>query len=336
MAVGNPDSWIAQLRECKYLPEEDMMVLCEQVRQIMLEESNIQPVSSPVTVCGDIHGQFWDLLELFRVGGDLPETSYIFMGDFVDRGFFSLETLSYLMALKARYPSRITLLRGNHESRQITQVYGFYGTCPSLTKDECMQKYGSASVWKSCCQVFDYLNLAAIIDGRVLCVHGGLSPELRSLDQMRTIMRLQEVPHEGPFCDLMWSDPEDIETWSVSPRGAGWLFGRLVTKEFNHLNGLELIARAHQLVQEGYKLMHDNNIVTVWSAPNYCYRCGNVASVFEVNDLVSPDSIAKEAELAESQTNESRFNETNFKIFDAVPDQEHLHPTRNTASQYFL
>merc|ERR1712080_433899 len=133
-----------------YLPEEDMMVLCDQVRQIMLEESNIQPVSSPVTVCGDIHGQFWDLLELFRVGGNLPDTSYIFMGDFVDRGFFSLETLSLLLALKARYPGRITLLRGNHESRQITQVYGFY--------DECMQKYGSASVWKNCCQVFDYLN----------------------------------------------------------------------------------------------------------------------------------------------------------------------------------
>lgn len=324
MAVGNPDTWIAQLRECKYLPEEDMMLLCDQVRQIMLEESNIQPVSSPVTVCGDIHGQFWDLLELFRVGGNLPDTSYIFMGDFVDRGFFSLETLSLLLALKARYPGRITLLRGNHESRQITQVYGFY--------DECMQKYGSASVWKNCCQVFDYLNIAAIIDGRVLCVHGGLSPELRSLDQIRTIMRMQEVPHEGPFCDLMWSDPEEIETWSVSPRGAGWLFGRMVTKEFNHLNSLDLIARAHQLVQEGFKLMHDNSIVTVWSAPNYCYRCGNVASVFQVDDLLDPKSQAQQDEAQE----ESRFNPSHFKIFDAVPDQERTHPARSTASQYFL
>lgn len=299
-----------------------MKQLCEQVRQIMIEESNIQPVSSPVTVCGDIHGQFWDLLELFRVGGDPPDTSYIFMGDFVDRGYFSLETFSLLMAFKARFPDRITLLRGNHESRQITQVYGFY--------DECMQKYGSATVWKSCCQVFDYLNIAAIIDGRVLCVHGGLSPELRSLDQIRTIMRLQEVPHEGPFCDLMWSDPEEIETWSVSPRGAGWLFGRMVTKEFNHLNGLELIARAHQLVQEGFKLMHDKNIVTVWSAPNYCYRCGNVASVFQVDDLLEIDSSEKADEK------NSRFGPSHFKIFDAVPDQERMLPTRNAASQYFL
>lgn len=110
----------------------------------------------------------------------------------MDRGYFSLETFSLLMALKARHPSRITLLRGNHESRQITQVYGFY--------DECQRKYGNANVWKSCCQVFDYLNLAAIIDGRVLCVHGGLSPDVRTLDQIRIIARAQEVPHEGAFC----------------------------------------------------------------------------------------------------------------------------------------
>lgn len=155
----------------------------------------------------------------------------------------------------------------------------------------------------------------------MLCIHGGLSPELRTLDQIRTIMRMQEVPHEGPFCDLMWSDPEDIETWSVSPRGAGWLFGRQVTKEFNHLNGLELIARAHQLVQEGFKMMHDKNIVTVWSAPNYCYRCGNLASVFQVDDLLDAENLQKEAqettEAAKEEDNATRFGASHFKIFDA-------------------
>lgn len=177
--------------------------------------------------------------------------------------------------------------------------------------------------------------LTQIIDGRVLCVHGGLSPELRSLDQIRTIMRVQEVPHEGPFCDLMWSDPEDIETWSVSPRGAGWLFGRQVTKEFNHLNGLELIARAHQLVQEGYKMMHDENIVTVWSAPNYCYRCGNVASLFQVDDLLEVDDLKEESKGSQDD-DASRFGPSHFKIFDAVPDQHQMQPARSTASQYFL
>ncbi|KAF9241302.1 Metallo-dependent phosphatase-like protein [Melanogaster broomeanus] len=255
----DPDKWITQLMACQHLPEADMKILCDTVRSILMEESNIQPVSSPVTICGDIHGQFWDLLELLRKGGKIPETSYIFMGDFVDRGHYSLETVSLLLALKARYPDRVTLLRGNHESRQITQVY-----------DECQQKYGSAAVWKACCNVFDYLNLAAIIDGETLCVHGGLSPDIRTLDQIRVLSRAQEIPHEGAFCDLMWSDPEDIDTWAVSPRGAGWLFGGSVTREFNHTNALTLIARAHQLVQEGYKYI----------APNYCYRCGNMASRF--------------------------------------------------------
>lgn len=146
----------------------------------------------------------------------------------------------------ARYPERIVLVRGNHESRQITQVYGFY--------EECQQKYGNASVWKACCHVFDFLVLAAIVDGEVLCVHGGLSPEIRTIDQIRVVARAQEIPHEGAFCDLVWSDPEDVETWAISPRGAGWLFGDKVATEFNHVNGLKLIARAHQLVNEGYKV----------------------------------------------------------------------------------
>lgn len=117
----------------------------------------------------------------------------------------------------------MTLLRGNHESRQITQVYGFY--------EECMRKYGNANPWKYCVEVFDYLNLAAVVDGRVLCVHGGLSPAISSIDQIQVLERVQEVPHQGAYCDLMWSDPEDIGGWAVSPRGAGFLFGSNVTSE---------------------------------------------------------------------------------------------------------
>ena len=212
------------------------------------------------------------------------------------------------MCLKARWPERITLLRGNHESRQVTtraahararavnagltrrwaaggrsgiaqvtQVYGFY--------DECVRKYGNVNPWRYCvearsaaararsdrfaardpaaaaaarrarnAQVFDHLSIAALVDNRVLCVHGGLSPQIRTVDQIRTIERVQEIPVQGSFCDLMWSDPEEsTDTWRISPRGAGYVFGAKVATEFNRANGLELIARAHQLVMEGYK-----------------------------------------------------------------------------------
>ncbi|KAI7151431.1 Metallo-dependent phosphatase [Hortaea werneckii] len=395
---AGPDEWLSQAKLCRYLPEADMKRLCETVKECLMEESNIQPVSAPVTVCGDIHGQFYDLLELFNVAGGMPgevdernmalkaeqarlesakspsrvsnkrpegqakdeeesrgrirsrslgqdddddyeegedsedsgvgvrspgasrsksksatdyangKQNFIFLGDFVDRGYFSLETFTLLMCLKAKFPDKITLVRGNHESRQITQVYGFY--------EECQQKYGNASVWKSCCQVFDFLALAAIIDGKVLCVHGGLSPEIRTLDQIRVVARAQEIPHEGAFCDLVWSDPEEVDTWAVSPRGAGWLFGDKVSSEFNHVNNLQLIARAHQLVNEGYKYhFQSQDVVTVWSAPNYCYRCGNVASIMTLGEDLEPD----------------------FKIFSAVPDHRRAVPAgRAGRGEYFL
>jgi serine/threonine-protein phosphatase 6 catalytic subunit len=269
-ASSDISKYLACLLAGTPLTETQLLHLCTVVKAILIEECSVTPVSSPVCVCGDIHGQFYDLLELFRVGGEASlecaslTTSYIFMGDFVDRGHNSVETLLLLLCLKALHPSQITLLRGNHESRQITQVYGFY--------DECIRKFGNANAWSICVDLFDYFAIAALIDGTVLCVHGGLSPEIRTLDQMRSIDRLQEIPHEGPFCDLLWSDPEDIkEAWQISPRGAGYLFGDKVTSEFNQVNGLQLVARAHQLV-------------TVWSAPNYCYRCGNVASILMVGE----------------------------------------------------
>ena len=145
------DGWIAALRKCEPLEEDDVKRLCQMAIEILVEESNVQTIDSPVTICGDIHGQFYDLLELFKVGGDCPDTNYLFMGDFVDRGFYSVETFLLLLALKVRYPDRMYLIRGNHECRQITQVYGFY--------DECLRKYGSVNVWRYCTDVFDYLSL---------------------------------------------------------------------------------------------------------------------------------------------------------------------------------
>lgn len=301
------DRQIEQLHRCEHISEAEVRALCQKAMEVLMEESNVQRVDAPVTICGDIHGQFYDLKELFKVGGDVPNTNYLFMGDFVDRGFYSVETFLLLLALKVRYPDRITLIRGNHESRQITQVYGFY--------DECLRKYGSVNVWRYCTEIFDYLSLSALIEEKVFCVHGGLSPSINTLDQIRLIDRKQEVPHDGAMCDLMWSDPdEDIDGWGLSPRGAGYLFGANVVKQFCETNGLDLIARAHQLVMEGYKHLFDQTVVTVWSAPNYCYRCGNVAAILELDE----------------------HRNTNFKIFNAAPQETRGIPSKKPAPDYFL
>jgi serine/threonine-protein phosphatase 6 catalytic subunit len=186
----------------------------------------------------------------------------------------------------------VTLLRGNHETRGISGVYGFY--------EECIKKYGNANPWKYCVEVFDHLGLGAVIEGKIFCIHGGLSPNLKMLDQIRLIDRRMEVPSDGPYADLMWSDPMNNLAWSRSPRGAGWLFGALPTNEFNHLNGLDLVARAHQLVMDGYQYWFpENSLVTVWSAPNYCYRCGNIASILNFDENL----------------------ERSFDIFEAAQDQ---------------
>jgi serine/threonine-protein phosphatase 4 catalytic subunit len=294
------------LSNCQIIKETEVKQLCTKAKELFVEEGNVQLTSAPCTIVGDIHGQFYDLKELFRVGGNIPDTNYVFMGDFVDRGFYSVETFLLLLCLKVRYPDRVVLTRGNHESRQITQVYGFY--------DECLRKYGSVNVWRYCTEVFDYLPLAALVEDKVFCVHAGLSPSINTLDQIRTIDRRQEVPHDGAMCDLLWSDPEDIDGWGLSPRGAGYLFGADVVGQFNTANHLDLIARSHQLVMEGYKSMFSDALVTVWSAPNYCYRCGNVASILELDEHLNK----------------------NFKIFEAAPEGERGIPARKQAPEYFL
>ena len=227
------------------LSEADIKVLCEKARDILNGETNVQPVRCPVTICGDVHGQFWDMMELFRIGGRLPETNYLFMGDYVDRGLHSLETATLLVLLKVRYRDRITILRGNHESRQITQVYGFY--------DECLRKYGSTNVWKYFTDLFDYFPLTALVENQIFCLHGGLSPSIDTLDQINQLDRHQEVPHEGPMCDLLWSDPDDRSGWGISPRGAGYTFGSDISEQFLHSNKISLVARAHQLTMTVYR-----------------------------------------------------------------------------------
>ena len=276
--MSNVDKYIEKLEQGESLLEREVKFVCEKVKEILVEESNVKHITPPVTVVGDIHGQLYDLLELFRTGGPLPDTNYLFLGDYVDRGYYSVETISLLVCLKLRYPNRMTMLRGNHESRSISQIYGFHA--------ECVRKYaGSTLVWQHFMDIFDYLTISATISDSIFCVHGGLSPSIHSLDQMRLLQRFGEVPHEGPISDLLWSDPEPNKLgWNVSARGAGYTYGEDMVAFFLHNNAMQHMLRAHQLCLEGYQILFHDMLSTVWSAPNYCYRCKNVASILEVDE----------------------------------------------------
>lgn len=270
------DSYINDLYQCKFLPEDAVKSLCEKAIEILEKEPNIVQVQTPVTISGDVHGQFFDLMELFKAGGKPPDTNYLFLGDYVDRGYHSIETVTLLIALKVKHKDQVTLLRGNHEGRKITQVYGFY--------DECVKKYGDTKVWRYFTDLFDYLPLSAVVGGQLFCLHGGLSPHIETLADVAELDRIIEVPDSGPICDLLWSDPSEETGFGVSPRGAGFSFGEDVTKKFNYKNNLSATVRAHQLVMDGYSKTHQDQLITVFSAPNYCYRCGNLGGLLDIDD----------------------------------------------------
>ncbi|KAJ3410538.1 putative serine/threonine protein phosphatase, partial [Chytridiales sp. JEL 0842] len=237
------DSYISRLFNRELLEPHVIQELCERTKEVLLDEGNVRSVKAPVVVVGDVHGQFYDVLEIFRITGEPPHTNYIFLGDYVDRGYYSIETISLLTCLKLRYPQRITLID--------SEVY--------------------------------------------------LPPTLETLEQPLLTTTTPEIPHEGPMADLVWSDPvphhppnststlpsnaDDKSTdFSLSPRGAGYLFGPIVTSQFLHTSALSHLTRAHQLCMEGYQILFDDLVSTVWSAPNYCYRAGNLASVMEVGE----------------------------------------------------
>lgn len=288
------DAWLETLRQGKLLPPHVIQFVCTRLTYLLAGDSNVHNISSPVTVVGDVHGQFYDVLEIFKIAGPVPNTNYLFLGDYVDRGAFSVETISFLACLKLRHPNRISLIRGNHESRQTTMTYGFY--------QECMKKYGNSAVWTWFMDMFDYLPLAALIDDEVFGTHGGLSPSIHTIDQIRVLDRIQEIPHHGPVCDLMWADPDtdNNDGFKESWRGAGYTFGEDELRKFNHINGLSYFLRAHQLCMEGYQELW-GCFATVWSAPNYCYRFGNLAALAHISSHDKPQFTVFEAAPANAR-----------------------------------
>ncbi|AQK80540.1 putative serine/threonine protein phosphatase superfamily protein [Zea mays] len=263
--------------------------LCATAKDVFLSQPNLLELEAPIKICGDVHGQYSDLLRLFEYGGYPPDANYLFLGDYVDRGKQSIETICLLLAYKIKYPENFFLLRGNHECASINRIYGFF--------DECKRRF-NVRIWKIFTECFNCLPVAALIDDKIFCMHGGLSPELKNMDQIRNISRPVDVPDVGLLCDLLWSDPDkEIVGWGENDRGVSYTFGADIVAEFLQKHDLDLICRAHQVVEDGYEFFANRQLVTIFSAPNYCGEFDNAGALMSIDDsLVCSFQILKPSE----------------------------------------
>ena len=271
-----------------YLREEDIVFLCRKCKEIFMSQPMLLEIQCPVNICGDTHGQYHDLLRLFEVGNFPPESNYLFLGDYVDRAKQSIETMSLLMCYKILYPECFFLLRGNHECASLNRIYGFY--------DECKRRY-SVRLWRTFSDLFSCMPVAAVIEDKIFCMHGGLSPDLQHMSQILQIQRPIDVPDEGLLCDLLWADPDgNVSGWGRNPRGVSYLFWHDVVDGFLEKHELDLICRAHQVVEDGYEFQSNRQLVTLFSAPNYCGEFNNAGAMMCVNeDLVCSFRVLKPA-----------------------------------------
>ncbi|KAL9041472.1 MAG: hypothetical protein Q9214_004100 [Letrouitia sp. 1 TL-2023] len=257
------------------LKNAEITAICNAARELFLNQPALLELSAPVKIVGDIHGQYTDLIRLFEMCGFPPNANYLFLGDYVDRGKQSLETILLLFCYKLKFPENFFMLRGNHECANVTRVYGFY--------DECKRRC-NIKIWKTFVDTFNCLPIASIVAGKIFCVHGGLSPNLAHMDDIRQIARPTDVPDYGLLNDLLWSDPADMETdWEANERGVSYCFGKKVIMKFLQDHDFDLVCRAHMVVEDGYEFFQDRILVTVFSAPNYCGEFDNWGAVMSVS-----------------------------------------------------
>ncbi|MGH0135220.1 UNVERIFIED_CONTAM: hypothetical protein FKN15_061009 [Acipenser sinensis] len=287
----NIDSIIQRLLEVKgsrpgknvQLTENEIRGLCLKSREIFLSQPILLELEAPLKICeqlpvpGGLRGPR-EAVPRNHLGGFPPESNYLFLGDYVDRGKQSLETICLLLAYKVKYPENFFLLRGNHECASINRIYGFY--------DECKRRY-NIKLWKTFTDCFNCLPVAAIVDEKIFCCHGGLSPDLQSMEQVRRVMRPTDVPDQGLLCDLLWADPDkDVLGWGENDRGVSFTFGADVVAKFLHKHDMDLICRAHQVVEDGYEFFAKRQLVTLFSAPNYCGEFDNAGAMMSVDETL--------------------------------------------------
>lgn len=283
------------LKEGRIHPNDAIKII-RQARDLFKKENNLLELHDPITVCGDVHGQYYDLIKLLSIGGDPKQTQYLFLGDYVDRGFFGTECCFLLFAYKTLYPNRFFMIRGNHECRHLTSYFNF--------KEECLFKY-SLEIYEEIMKCFDCLPVGAILNGRFLCVHGGISPELKTIEEINIIHRFREPPSNGMFCDILWADPMDNEEEEKKLgekvmfvenqlRGCSYVFSYRAADKFLKENNLLSIIRAHEAQDEGYRLYKKREttgfptVICIFSAPNYCDVYNNKGAIIRFkNNLMN-------------------------------------------------
>ncbi|CAL2038464.1 unnamed protein product [Caenorhabditis brenneri] len=262
------------------IPPKTCTIILDKAKEIFMSQGSMVEVEPPIKICGDVHGQYSDVLRMFERGGFPPLANYLFLGDYVDRGPQSLEVVTLFIAYKVKFPCNFFMLRGNHECGTINRVYGFL--------DEISRKYGSKTgmvLWNAYQACFACMPYTALVAGRILCMHGGISKKMTSLEQLRRLPRpALEVPNPSLECDILWSDPEqNINGFVNNTRGVGHVFGETGLIEVMDRLGVQLVARAHQVVQDGYEFFCNKKLVTVFSAPHYCGEFDNAAAMMNVD-----------------------------------------------------
>ncbi|OHT07391.1 Serine/threonine-protein phosphatase PP1 isozyme 8 [Tritrichomonas foetus] len=255
----------------------DAQWLCRTVKPILQSEPTVLDLTGPINVVGDVHGQFTDLVRCLQIGGLPPFSKWLFLGDYVDRGPNSVEVMCLLFALKIRYPTQIFLIRGNHETSEMTEVFGF--------AQECSRKL-TVQTWSLFCDTFEYLPMAAIVNSKYFCIHGGISPKLEKVQQIRNIKRPLTIPPTGMITDLLWSDPNpNISEYGDSERGETCTYGLAPIKRFLQNNNLKFLIRGHQVAENGYDFpfLPEKCTVTVFTASNYSPDLNNKAAFMKID-----------------------------------------------------
>ena len=259
------------------IKEDECDYVIDKSYEIFQKEESLLKIKAPLYICGDIHGQYYDLLRVFDILNYPPQSTFLFLGDYVDRGKQSLECLLLLLCLKIQYPDKIFLLRGNHECEALNKIYGFYDECKRRLSIKCFKKITN---------LFNMMPISALINENILCMHGGLSKDLQNIEQINKILRPTDIPNEGLLCDLLWSDPNESLTEDFGPneRNISVTFSKDYLKNFVEKNNLDLICRAHQVVEEGFEFFADMKLVTIFTAPNYMGEFDNNGGILEVGE----------------------------------------------------